>query len=742
MQNLKTSEKSLEVILQKIFDRFYETYLSNRPEENFIILNKTEYMDLSILIDSGTCSESSLQSAYRLLKETIRRFIQNAYLPVFNLGFSVEINTKNYLQLIELYVTAIKNFDKAKQYIKKFYRHLDSKSVQKMYLLDRTSWDHFDVAFKEILIAKYKVHLIKLIFIWFLENHASEINEQSMQNFRVFLKSFVELANNSLFHIEKLKKEIETEIKKVFENKARVFYQSCSKFPTTEYLQATAHFKSRVRQNIDTIVEDIPLLNSLQVDIHSEVNKCLLDNIILRLVNNDFLEISLILENKDVESLRNIYILFLDSEEKIEKFKDFFTKFITQKSLKIMSIQLPEQKEVDALVAFLIEIDDIIATHFINNKNLRYSTNKAIEIFMGELSSNKSQIQNDFFLIRIFDYLKSKIDRQESVSQSIKKLSDIITYTSAKAFNKYVTTYLTKKVLNYYYRRNDFGPELEIMSVFKTKMGDESCAQLISILKDLSEYSIKNLSKFEAFKKNLNLPILESRSLNLLLVSKYDHTPPFNANATKEFRFFTDIIESFYSVHIKNENQQLEFDFTFGYCETEVDFGQIKFTICGNPLYSLILITISDKGPINFQQLVNYLINQSSIKVVEYQRDVLFYINQLLENNLICKNDNMYSFNRGFQPVFDSFINLKYIENRQEDTPSDCIEKIDRNYEMESKIMRMVKTRSHSVEELRTYLQTDIFNFDLNWFRLSLQYLIQNDLLITCGLNKESVKFN
>lgn len=739
---MNANSSLLESILQKIFDCFGNSLSENFPNYQQSPISKQEYINLAIALDAGTISEENLNTAFRTLKDQIRKFIQSVYLPAFQLIFSTEINNLNYLKTIEQYNKIIINLQKLKEIIRRFFVKLDSKTYQKMYAMEKTSSDCFDCLFKEMVIAKYKVQFIKLIFIFFVENYATDCPEIVINNFVLFLRTFSEFANNQLFSIEKLKKEIENEIKKVFEAKTKAFYQSVVNLNVSEFLNQTAKFKSQVRLNVRVIIDQIPLLQTLKYDIQTELNKNLLDNIINRLIQNEFREISQIMDQKNIESLKNIYVLFLDCEEKIEKFKDFFTRFITQRSLRIMSVHLSEQKEVDDLITFLLEIDDIISAHFQGNKNLKYSMNKAIELVVSELSSQKNKIQNEYFINRIFSNLKRKIEKQEIISNRLEKLSDIISYISVKSFDKNITAFLTKRILNFNYRKTNFDSELSILSLFRAKMGDECCAHLISILKDMHDFQTRNAGKFETFKNNMHSTALNQSELNLTLVSKYDHIPPFGVIEPMYFRFFSKIINDFFTQMLKSDNQQLELDFTFGFCETEIEFNSGKCTISGNPVYSILMMFISDKEIVSFHQIVNGMVDQQSIRVTDFQKDIQFYLNQLLEIKVIVKIDNLFSINKSFFVGDKGLFALKYIESQQEDQPAETEEKSDRNYEFESRIMRSVKSRQYLVDELKNSLMAEMPYFEITGFRNSLQFLLQSELIVKSGINQESVKFN
>ena len=208
------------------------------------------------------------------------------------------------------------------------------------------------------------------------------------------------------------------------------------------------------------------------------------------------------------------------------------------------------------------------------------------------------------------------------------------------------------------------------------------------------------------------------------------------------FAFLSKVLTEYLAHNVLSDTQSLEVCLESGYAETEVELGSGRCLVAGNPLCAVVLMALGDRGPLTLAQLSDAVLAKDSPRSPETDWELAFHVGQLVEQQLLAREGSAFALNADFFDRDRGMVLLRNFEGQEAQAVDDVEPKAERNFEYESKIVRRVKARQHSVEELRAELEAVVRHFDISVFRSSLQCLLQNETVVAAGVNKDLIKFN
>jgi hypothetical protein len=720
-------DRSTDLYIKKILGRFSEMFQTADPSTPKNIFMRDEFMAFSALLYSHTESEKELKNTLSVLKSNAREYISHHYIPALNALRGMEEELHYELQFVEQFNQIEVNFKNLVAYFEKFFYQFDKRETQKCYFLEGTSRQIFEGLFIEIVIISYRHDIIKVIQRWFNNYLVESVGEKPLSDMRVFLGSIAKYIFSDVFIKEKIAKDIETTIFNVADVKMKKFVNGLNSANITTAIKNSVEFKNLLRHTLSSVFDERPFFDNIKTEINSLMNKIVLQNILTRLKQNNFQEINTIIDSNDQVNLAGISALFTDSDDKIEDFKDFFINYISNKGLDILKSSGPNFKEVQQLIEFLTEMDEIIARVFMNNRALRYAKNKALEKIVESAGSASIKSDRDFTK-RFYGLLNQMIEERRPISRNFETMSEIASYLNPKAFGQYFSAAFVRRIVDRNYIQKDFIYEEVVLKLFVAKMGEECCQNILSVLRDIETFRNEKKPAFEKFKQNLMLKA-DSADLNLTVVSKKDYDHQIILKAHPSFKFYETITENFFHSDPKNDKKNIEFDYSCGLCQYEVQFACGVYLLEGPPIILSMLLFLAESSGVSAQKVVSSLVASSPLKESDLLRKFTMVLNYLVNQNLVIVSEGAYSINAKFTSD-KKHIELTLPKEKEEqlEGEDDSVQK-ERYIDIESKIMYLVKKSMRTADELRDMIANKTPNFELSAFRKSLNYLVQNEYL-------------
>lgn len=720
-------DRSADLYIKKILSRFSEMFQtgdSSMPKNIFL---REEFMAFSALLYSHTESEKELKNTLSVLKSNARDFIVHHYIPALD-ALRANEGTQHFEgQFVEHFNQIEINFKNLVAYVEKFFYQFDKRETQKCYFLEGTSRQIFESLFIENVIIGYRHDIIKVIQRWFNHFIVESVDQKQLSDMRLFLCSIAKYIFSDVFIKEKIAKDIETSILNVADLKMKKFVSNISTATITTAIQESVDFKNILRHNLGSVFDETPFFDNIKAEINGLLNKIVLQNILTRLKQNNFQEINTIIDSNDQVNLSGISALFTDSDDKIEDFKDFFINYISNKGLGILKNPGVNFKEVEQLIDFLIEMDDIIARVFMNNRALRYAKNKALEKIVESIGNTAVKSDKDFTK-RFYGLLNQMIEERRPIARPFETMSEIASYLNPRAFGQYFSAAFVRRIVDRNYIQNDFAYEEGVLKLFVAKMGEECCQNILSVLKDIETFRNEKQVSFEKFKQNLMLKP-DSAELSLTVISKKDYDDQIVLKGQSSFKFFETIAENFFHADPKNNNKNIEFDSSCGFCQYEVQFASGVYLLEGPPIVLSILIFLAESSGVSVQKIVSSLVASSTLKDADLLRKFTLILNYLANQKLVIFSEGVYTINSKFASDKKHIeLTLPKESEEQLEGEDDNVQR-ERYIDIESKIMYFVKKGMKTADDLRDMIANRMTNFDLLAFRKSLNYLVQNDYL-------------
>lgn len=721
----------LESFLKNVYEYFHNCLENEKIPKRKEILQK-DYLsflwNMNTLINKGS---KEIKKTYKILEVTLIKFLDEAYTSKIEKINNSEENIDKKKQFLLTFNSIVENFLELIIVISRIFVYSDKEQTQVANFLDQTSINLCKKLFQKNLINKNEKEIIQ-VFKVFVSRNFFLLNYNENNELNTYLKNILYFFDRTKISSEKfLRKLIEIFIDILRFEFSKIIQLDCD-ISKMSSLQALFNFNEITHKNLNFLIPKV-FLDDFKISLDKFYEKTVTnftkslicipnkDIFFKMLKENDFDNLKRIsdllkYDKEDTKFLKEPIIIFLENEGKI-----IIEKFIDEKDCKI----------IEAIYELIDKISIIVNECFNKNSQLLFAKTKGIEKFINLKKKNKKgRYSQDIILEKLIDYTiniilnNSKGDSEKKNNYKVHIIIEILSFLNTKIFFEKITKFLTEKVLNDRYIHNSKF-EKELINQFSQKFGDDYLKSLNRILYDL-ESCEKNNDSFNLFKKQ-TLIKKQYLKLNRSVISQQNMSTFANLKSSSQFKFLEQIIETYFYRNKKNEKKKIIFNFDLGKAELEIDYKGSKVLVISQPILILIILNVGYKLKSFTEIFVDMIKEIPKGKEEFYEKLFKIILGKLIDFKIFSLKNGKYFFNQKFSCKKNQIVIDLNIFKIFSALISQNEKKVERKFELESKIMRGIKyDKKLFYKDFLSLLDLEVDKETLN---KTLNKLIEKDLI-------------